>query len=100
MKDVNVGIVTRVGATTRDNGPWLQVHLTGKKRVTFDITTKKDTFFDTKNAIRRNLGKLPIVDMPFAFDPSVEAGPSRQHGTLQQFFESCLSLERDPKALV
>ena len=47
-----------------------------------------------------NPGKLPIVDMPFAFDPSVEVGPSRQHGTLRQFFESCLSLARDLDALV
>ena len=38
--------------------------------------------------------------MPSAFDPSVEARPSWQHGTLQQFFESCLSLARDPEALV
>ena len=38
--------------------------------------------------------------MPFAFDPSVEAGPSRKYGILRKFFESCLSLERDPDALV
>ena len=38
--------------------------------------------------------------MPSTFDPSVEAGPSRQHGTLQQFFESCLSLARELEALV
>ena len=60
----------------------------------------KDTFFDAKNAIGRNLGKLPVVDMPFAFDSFVEVGPSWQHGTLRKFFESCLSLERDFDALV
>ena len=38
--------------------------------------------------------------MPFAFDPFVEAGPSWQHGTLWKFFESCLSLAREPDALV
>ena len=37
--------------------------------------------------------------MPSAFDPSLEAGPSRKHGTLQQFFESCMSLARDTEAL-
>ena len=42
----------------------------------FDIATNKDTFFDAKNVIRRNPSKLPIIDMPFAFDPSVEVGPS------------------------
>ena len=37
---------------------------------------------------------MPIIDMPFSFDPSVEARPSQQHGALRQFFESCLSLAR------
>ena len=72
MKDVDVGIFTHVGATTRDDGPRLQVWLTGKKKVTFDITIDKDTFFDVKNEIGRNLGKLPIVYMPFVFNPSIE----------------------------
>ena len=100
MKDVDVGIVTRAGVTTGDDGPRLQVRLAGKKKVGFDIATKKDTFFDTKKEIGRNLGKLPIVDMPFAFDPSVEVGPSRQHGTLRNFFESFLSLARESNALI
>ena len=43
--------------------------------MSFDNATKKDTFFGEKNAIRRNMGKLPIIDMPFSFDPSVEARP-------------------------
>ena len=51
MKDVDVGIVTRVGATTRDDGPRLQVRLAGKKKVAFDIAIEKDTFFDAKNVI-------------------------------------------------
>ena len=76
MKDADVGIVTRTGATTRDDGPWLQVQLVGKKKVAFYIATEKDTFFDVKNEIKRNPGKLPIVDMPFVFDPSAKVGPS------------------------
>ena len=92
IKDVDVGIVTRAGATNGDDGPWLQVRITSKKKAAFDIVTKKDTFFNAKNGIGRNPGKLPIVDIPFAFDPSVEARPSRQHGTLQKLLESCLSL--------
>ena len=100
MRDVNVGIITRACATTGDDGPRVQVRLIDKKKVTFDIVTEKYTFFDARNEIGRNLGKLPIVDMPFAFDPSIEAGPSRKHGTLQQFFESCLLLARDPEALI
>ena len=47
----------------------------------FNIATQRDTLFGVKNAIERNLGKLPIVDMPFAFDLSVEVGTSWQHGT-------------------
>ena len=62
--------------------------------------TEKENFFGAKNAIGRNLGKLPIIDMPSTFEPSVKAGPSRHHGTLHKFFESCLSLVRDSDALV
>ena len=61
---------------------------------------EKDTFFDVKNEILRNPGKLPIVDMPFAFDPSAEAGPSRQYGTLRKFLESFLLLVSDSDTLV
>ena len=61
--------------------------------------TEKDTFFEAKHAIERNQGKSPIVEMPYAFDPSVEEGPSQQHGTLQQFFESFMSLARYREAL-
>ena len=57
-------------------------------------------FFQAKHAIRRNPSKLPIVEMPYAFDPSVKVGPSRKHGTLQQFFERCLMLARDLEALI
>ena len=100
MKDVDVGIVTHASVTTGDNAPRLQFQMTGKKKVTFDIATKKDTFFDAKNEIKRNPSKLPIIDMPSTFDPSLETLPSRQHGTLRNLFESCLSLARDSDALV
>ena len=86
-KDVDVGVVTHFGAMTGEDGQWQQVQLTGKKKVAFDIVMKKDTFFEAKHAIGRNMSKLPIIDMPFAFDPSVEVRPSRKHGTLQQFLE-------------
>ena len=77
MKDVDVGIFTRASVTIGDDGLWQQVRLTGKKKVAFDIVTEKDTFFDAKNVIRRNPGKLPIINIPSTFDPSVEAGPLR-----------------------
>ena len=62
--------------------------------------TEKDTFFEAKHAIGINPGKLPIVEMLSTIDPSVEAGPSWKHGTLQQFFESFLSLARGTESLV
>ena len=77
MKDVDVGIFTHVGATNGDDGPRLQVWIAGKKKVAFNIAIEKDTFFDAKNEIGRNPGKLPIVYIPFAFNPSTEAKPLR-----------------------
>ena len=37
--------------------------------------------------------------MPPTFDSTLKAGPSWYHGTLERFFESFLSLARDPEAL-
>ena len=74
-----MGIVTCTGVTTRDDGPWIQVWITSNKKFAFDIAMEKDTFFDAKNEIGRNPGKLPIVDMPFAFNPSTEVGPSQKN---------------------
>ena len=48
----------------------------------FDIVTKKETFFEVQDAILDNLGKFHVYEMPSAFDLSLEAGPSWQHGTL------------------
>ena len=76
MKDADVGIVTRASMKIGDEGPWQPSWIAGKKKDAFDIATKKDTFFEAKKAIGRNLGKIPIIDMPFAFDPSIEEGPS------------------------
>ena len=76
MKDVNIGVFTRADATTREDGPCQQVRFAGKKKVAFDIAMEKDRFFKAKHTIRRNMSKLPIIDMPSTFDPSVEAGPS------------------------
>ena len=86
MKDADVGIVTRASTTTGDDEPRQHVRLASKKKVGFDIATDFFSFFEAKQAIGRNLGKMPIIDMPFAFDASVEAGPSWQHGTFCKFF--------------
>ena len=71
-----------------------------KKKEQFVIVTEKDTFFEPREALGINPSKTPIFGMPSAFDSSLEVGPSWQYGTLQQFFESCLSLARDLDALV
>ena len=85
-KDVDVGIVTRGGVTTGGDGTQPQVRLVGKKKAHFDIATKRDTSFEVHEALGRNPSKTPIFVMPSAFDSSLEAGPSWNHGTLQQFF--------------
>ena len=82
-KDLDVGVVTRAGATTGEDGSCQQVQFARKKKVEFDIVMEKDTFFEAKHAIERNSGKLPVIAIPSTFDPSIEAGPLWQHGTLQ-----------------
>ena len=81
-QDVDVSIVTCEGATMGVDGSQLQVRLYGKNKATFDIVIEKETFLETRDAIGCNLGKFPFYEMPSAFDLSLEAGPSRQHGTL------------------
>ena len=46
MQDVDVVVVTRVGATTGEDGPFPQGWLIGKKKVQFDVNREKDTFFE------------------------------------------------------
>ena len=91
-KDVDVSIVTCRGEMTGDDEPFLQIQLEGKKKSSFKITTEKETFFEAREAIGRNLGKSPVYEMPYAFDSSLEVGPLQQPGTLQLFFEGFLSL--------
>ena len=69
-KDLDVSIVTRGGATNGENGTQTQVRLAVNKKVAFDIATEKETIFETRDVIRRNLGKSPVYEMPFAFDSS------------------------------
>ena len=87
-------------AATGEDGLRPKVRLDGKKKAQFDIATERDAFFEAREVLGRNIGKTPVLGMPSAFDSSLEAGPLRQYVTLQQFFESCLSLEKYPDALV
>ena len=65
----------------------------------FDVDTKRGTFFEAHDTMRRDPGKFPIYEMPPGFDSTLAAGPSQQHGTLQNFLECCLSMEKYPNAL-
>ena len=51
MQDVDVAIVSRGGTMTGNDGPWPQVQLFRNNKVTFDIVTKKETFFETRDVI-------------------------------------------------
>ena len=42
---VDVVVVTRAGATTKEDGPHQHVQFAGKKKVGFDNVIGKDTFF-------------------------------------------------------
>ena len=48
----------------------------------FDVNVEKDIFFEAHYVIRRNPDKLPVYEIPTAFNPTLEAGPLRQNGTL------------------
>ena len=71
-----------------------QVQLVGKKNVQFDVDVERDTFFEARDVIRRDPGKFPVYEMPLFFYSTLVVGPLRQHGTLQNFFECCISLEK------
>ena len=61
---------------------------------------EKETFFNTRDILYRNMGKFPIYEMPPTFDSMDVSRPSRNVGTLQKFLEIFLSLGKDPDALV
>ena len=66
----------------------------------FDVNIERDTFFEARDAIRRDPSKLIVYKMPPILYSTLVEGLLRQHGTLQNFFEFCLSLEKYPDALV
>ena len=75
-QDVDVFVITRRGGTTREYSSIPQIWLAGKKKVKFDVNVKKDTFFEAWGEMRKNPGRLPIYEMPTAFDSTLEVGPS------------------------
>ena len=79
---MDVLVITHGGLMVGDDGLIPQVQLDGKKKVQFNVDTKRDTFFEARDAIRRYSGKLFVYEMPHAFDSTLVAGPLQQHGTL------------------
>ena len=71
-----------------------------KNKVQFDVDVERDTFFEAHDVIRRDQVKFHVYEIPSIFYSTLVAGPLRQHGTLQNFFESFLSMERDLDVLV
>ena len=69
------------------------------KKVQFDVDDDRDTFFKARDTIRRDLGKFPVYEIPPVFNSTLVVEASQKHGTLQSFFECCMSLEKDLDAL-
>ena len=80
--DVDVVIVSCTGATTGEDGTRPHIQMARQKKALFDIATEKETFFGARDAIRQNLGKSHVYEMPPTFDYTLKERPSRQHGTL------------------
>ena len=99
MQPTYVLVITHGGARTRDDGPIPQVRLAAQEKVQFDVDTERDTFFDSRDSMKRYTGKFPIYEIPHVFDSTLVPRPSRKHGTLQSFFEGFLSLAKDLDAL-
>ena len=62
--------------TTGDYGPILQIIPVAQKKVQFDVDTKKEIFFDTRDSIKGDTSKFPIYEMPPNFDSTLVEGPS------------------------
>ena len=79
---IDVGIITRRGATTGDDGPILKVRLASQKKVQFDVDIDKDMFFEARDTIQRYPDNFIIYEMFPIFYSTLLAGPSRKNGTL------------------
>ena len=98
-QDVDVAVVTRKGATIGEDSLIPQVRLAGKKKVHFDVTIEKHTFFEPQDEMHKNSDKLLVYEIPTAFDSTLEARPSRHHGALHKLFDICMILSRYLDAL-
>ena len=79
--------------------PLINVRPAGQKKVQFDVNAEKETFFDTRDMLNRNTGKLPVYEIPPVFNSTKLSGSSRKVSTLKKFLESCMMLANDPDAL-
>ena len=50
MQDADVVFITRKGATKREDNPFPQIQLVGKKKVHFDVDAERDMLYDKKRS--------------------------------------------------
>ena len=96
---VDVGIITRGGATMGDDKPIPNIRLAARKKVQFDVDADKENFFDARDILNNNMCNSPIYEIPPTFDSTAMSKPSWKVGTLQNCIESCMLLAKDPDAL-
>ena len=70
-----------------------------QNNVQFGVRAEKETFFEARDIINRNIGKFTIYEMPPIFDITSILGFSHKFSTLQHFLESCFLIAKDPDAL-
>ena len=63
-----IGVITQGGAKMGDDDTLPQIRLVAQKKVQFDVDTEKEMFFDARDVIKRDTGKLNIHEMPSACD--------------------------------
>ena len=64
---------------TKDDGPIPQVQLVAQKKVQFDVDDERDTLFDARDTIKRDMGKFPIYVILHVFISTLVTGPSQMY---------------------
>ena len=65
---LDIIVVTHVGDTIGEDGTHPQIRMARYKKEPFDIVTENETFFGAWDAIKINIGKSSIIEMPLSFD--------------------------------
>ena len=76
MQDADVVVITCGGTSTGEDRSFTQIQLAGKKKVQLNFDHEKETLVEMHDVIRRDMGKLPIYEIPTSFDSTSIVGPS------------------------